>query len=102
MTATDVMDTLVMMAVLTAGTIGLVLLALRREDAAGVEPDDVSVPRFRVESLGWVLSVGDALIYIDAVQPLHAERLRYRIAVRPDGAEMVEVFKVVADDVPSV
>lgn len=92
------MDTVVMVAVVTAGVIGLGLLALRPGDVAGDAPDDFAVPRFRVESLGWVLSVGDALIYIDAVQGLHAERLRYRVLLRPDGSEMVEVYKVVSDE----
>lgn len=92
------MSTMIMVAVVTAGVIGVMMLALRPSVPVSDLPPDEPLPSFRVESLGQVLSIGDALIYIDAVQGMHVERLRYRVLIRPDGTEMVEIYKVVADE----
>ena len=71
-------------------------LALRPGQMAPiVEVPEEPLPRFRVEALGMVPSIGDALVYIDAVQGMHPERLRYRVLIREDGTEMVEIYKVV-------
>lgn len=46
-----------------------------------------------VEVCGYVRTVADAEVFIAAVQGMHAELLRHRPAVLPDGTEMVEIYK---------